>query len=349
MKMNNNEESDAVNILVVDDEEPAVRLITDILESYDSVSEIYTAGDGKEAVETYREYEPDLVITDMLMPRVSGVEMIKKIRSHDPEAHIIVNSAFDDAELVRQAVRAGACDYLFKPFSASEFTKVFDRTLRQVRQLEERNNYMNLLESRIEAAEAKQRKAFLNSLSTLIHVLEARDSYTHEHSHNVTKYAVMIAKHLGLSGKVIHDIEVAGTLHDIGKVGVPDAILLKPDLLTPEEREVITRHPDTGYKIILPVMASHSNIIDFVYHHHERVDGSGYPEGLKADDIPTVARIAAVADAFDAMTSDRPYRNAMAEHEAVEELYNNMGSQFDPDITDAFIELLETARNPQSI
>ncbi len=187
------------------------------------------------------------------------------------------------------------------------------------------------------------RKLFVSSIKALANAIEARDRYTHGHSERVTEYSVRIATVLNLDKSEIEKIRYAALLHDIGKINIREDILNKPDRLTDEEFAIMREHPVYGAKIMEPV-AEFKEMLPYVYHHHERFDGKGYPDGLAGEDIPLASRILAVADSFDAMTSDRPYRKAMSIEDAIEELRSNSGTQFDPCIVNAFIEIVEKDR-----
>ncbi|WP_134703319.1 HD-GYP domain-containing protein [Ammoniphilus sp. YIM 78166] len=191
----------------------------------------------------------------------------------------------------------------------------------------------------------KEREHIVNLTSTLAEALDARDKYTSFHSQNVATYSRKIAKEMGLSNKQCQHIYIGGLLHDIGKIGVPEQILNKPSRLTKEEFQVIKKHPEIGYKMLsyIPFFKNNS-ILDMVRYHHEHYDGKGYPLGLVGDEIPLVARIMALADAFDAMTSRRAYREDIDLEYAVAEIKRNKGSQFDPEVTDVFLELIKEGK-----
>ncbi|MDD5746826.1 MAG: HD-GYP domain-containing protein, partial [Candidatus Omnitrophica bacterium] len=226
-----------------------------------------------------------------------------------------------DIELAMESIRNGAHDYMTKPFDPADVT-VLLRKIVEKQRLQSDNIQL------------------FDTIKVLALALDARDHYTHGHSQQVTDYSVAIAREMGLSAEDIDRIRDAGILHDIGKIGIPDAILLKPGRLTAEEYACIKKHPEIGKTILEPV-ACLADKIPLIYHHHERVDGKGYPVGLEGDAIPLGARILAVADAYQAMTSDRPYRLALPIQTAMAELEINKGKQFDEKIVDVFIRVLK--------
>ena len=182
-------------------------------------------------------------------------------------------------------------------------------------------------------------QAYIHTLSALTSAIDAKDSYTHGHSERVTQLSIELAREVSLSAEAIEEIRLAGTLHDIGKIGIPESILNKPGRLTDEEFGVIKSHPDLGVRILANVDFL-SKIIPGIKHHHERYDGHGYPTGLKGEEIPLSARIICVADTYDAMTSDRPYRKAMDTRTGLEEISRCRNSQFDPSLADAFVQMM---------
>ncbi|OHD54211.1 MAG: hypothetical protein A2Y33_12970 [Spirochaetes bacterium GWF1_51_8] len=328
--------------LIVDDEFPIVKIISDILNIHPSVKQIYTANNGLEGVETYQNNDIDFVITDILMPKMTGIELIKKLMSINPDVQIIVESAFSDIDLVREAMRSGAYDYILKPFSIEDMMTAINRIIERREFIEEKRRYVHRLEEKIAETTADLRQKYLLAFTTLVYALEARDRYTHDHSQNVSRYSVGLAKAAGLSDDEIYMIREGGILHDVGKIGIPDGILLKPAALTDEEYETIKQHPTIGRNIIFPALKEHSITMNVVYYHHERFDGYGYPERLKGEAIPFHARIAAIADAYDAMTSRRIYRNNRTVDEAITEINACKEKHFDPELATLFVNNIDS-------
>ncbi len=247
--------------------------------------------------------------------------MLEEFRHLDDQAHIITTATFSDIDTAADSLKMGAHDYISKPFDPGDLLNCVKKHVdRQLLQAENKQLY--------------------ETIKALAAALDARDHYTHGHSRQVTDYAVAIAGMLKMNKREIDNIRDAGLLHDIGKIGISDAVLLKPGPLTPQEYDLIKQHPDIGKKILEPVN-SLSDKIPLIYHHHERYDGQGYPSGLKGEDIPLGARILSVADVYQAMTSDRPYRKALSRQIAVEELIKNKGKQFDPRLVEIFVGLLD--------
>jgi response regulator RpfG family c-di-GMP phosphodiesterase len=326
--------------IVADDEYSIIKILTDILNIHPDTSKIVPAKDGLEALEIFKEDKIDVIITDILMPRLSGIELVKEVKQINPDVQIIVVSAFGDIDLVREAMRCGAYDYVLKPFNIDDIMLAVNRTIERLKFLDEQKNYVKILETKVRETTESLNKGFLNSLYTLVNALEARDQYTHLHSRSVSEYAVKIANMMNLDDERVKNIEIAGFIHDIGKIGIPDSILLKPARLTAEEFDFVKRHPEIGFTIIQPSMGENRDVMDFVICHHERFDGGGYPHGLKGEKIPVVSRVATLADSFDAMTSDRLYRKGLGIDEAIEDIKKNSGSQFDPEISKIFIDSL---------
>lgn len=314
--------SEDVRILVIDDEQSIIgqfeRMLTD--EGY----KVYQAKSGEEAEKIIISEPLNIVITDVNLPDIENKEWIKKIRQANKYAFIVVTADYADIAAATQSLKLGANDYIGKPFDPRD-TILTLRALVEKQKLKADN--IQLLET----------------IKSLALALEARDPYTLGHSEQVTAYSVAIAERMKLSREEIERIREAGLLHDIGKIGITDAILLKPDRLTAEEYDKIKEHPEIGKRILAPVR-SLADKIPFIYYHHERYDGKGYPEGLKGEKIPLGARIIAVADTFQAMTSDRPYRKALSRQIAIDELNHNKGTQFDPKIVDEFLAIVDAIK-----
>ncbi len=246
-----------------------------------------------------------------------------------------------DAETAIKCVRLGAYDYFPKPFNLDEVAISVARALNTRRLELEVLDYQHNLEEKVKAQADKIRDAFMNAVTALALALEAKDEYTSGHSERVSEISVAIAKELGMNDGSIENIRLAGLIHDIGKIGVKEEILNKPAPLTPEEYEHIKTHSIIGERILKPVVEEHE-ILDMVRLHHERFDGSGYPDGLSGEQIPIGVAIMALADAYDAMTSDRPYRKSLGHKVALEEIQKGSGSQFVPDAVEAFLRVENT-------
>ncbi len=326
------------SFLVADDEFPIVKIISDILAINPHTSAVFTANDGDRALYLYENNPINIVITDILMPRLSGIDLIRKLKSINNDVHIIVVSAYSNIDLVREAMRNGAYDYILKPFSIDEMMFSVNRVIDRLKLIDERNSYIISLENKVKEATEKIQASFFETLNVLLNILEAKSKTTLEHSQLVSDYSVKIAEAAGLGPQKIENIRISAKLHDIGKIGIPDAVLLKPGKLTEEEFNLVKTHPVIGKKIVMPILINNQDILDLIYYHHERFDGEGYPEKLKGEDIPLVARIGNLANSYVSMTTKLIFRNELSAEEAKNEIINNSGTQFDPELARIFIE-----------
>lgn len=308
-----------IYILTIDDEPALLERFSEIFlkEGYQAVK----ARSWLEALQQLKLQKFNVVIADVNLPDISCAEMIKAIKNERKGVYLITTAGYTDIEKAMESLKQGADDYISKPFNPPDL-RVSIRRILERQKLQTDN--IQLYET----------------IKALALALDARDHYTHGHSQEVTEYAVLIAEKMKLSEEEIKNIRDAGVLHDIGKIGISDAVLLKPGRLTEEEYNQIKTHPVIAKKILEPVNLL-TDKIPLIYHHHERFDGEGYPEGLKAEEIPLGARILAVADAYQAMVSNRPYRFALSKKEAIRELEINKGKQFDPAIVDVFLQIIE--------
>jgi len=305
--------------------------------------------------------EPNyLLVSDLQMPGISGMELLNQVRRRFPHVAFLVTTGVDDVDVGVQAMRWGADDYLVKPLQENLVVASLERALHK-RQLEEQvENYRLHLEemvaertAQLQAALQKIECSYEDTLQALGAAIDLRDSETAGHSQRVCRYSLEIARALGLSGDHLRTIARGANLHDIGKLGIPDGILLKPGPLSPDEWKVMQQHVRIGYELVkgIPFLADTAEII---HTHHERHDGHGYPRGLKGAEIPLGARIFAVADTLDAITSDRPYRRASPFESARETIRRLSGQQFDPEVARVFLSIPEAtwptiARNQRQI
>jgi len=327
-------------ILLVDDEAMIRRLLTQKLSAEGYRCE--QAADAEQALAKLKRGSVELVILDIKMPGRSGVELLPEIKARYPDTAVIMATAISDAGTAIKCMKAGAYDYVTKPFNLDEVSLSVERAL-EMRRLElENRDYQLHLEQKVEEQARKIRASFFNAITALAYALEAKDVYTSGHSQRVTEISVAIAEHLGLPKETIEKIRLAGLVHDIGKIGVREAVLNKPASLSDEEFEHVRLHSETGEHILEPIVDD-EEILKAVRHHHERYDGKGYPDGLKGERIPQLARIIAVADTFDAMTSERPYRKALTKEAACAEVERCRGTQFDPEAAGAFLEVWRVA------
>jgi putative two-component system response regulator len=289
-----------------------------------------------QALDRLRSNAVELVILDIKMPGKLGTDLLPEIKTSYPDTAVIMATAVTDTNIAIQCMKQGAYDYLTKPFSLDEVILSVDRALERRRLELENRDYQQHLEQKVEEQAKKIRASFLSAITALAYALEAKDKYTSGHSQRVAGISVAIAKELGMPQDSIDKIRLAGLVHDIGKIGIKESILNKTGKLTDEEYQHIKSHCEAGEHILIPIVED-EEILKAVRHHHERYDGRGYPDGLSGEQIPLGARILAVADAYDAMTSERPYREAMSAESACTEIERGKGVQFDPQVANAFL------------
>jgi putative two-component system response regulator len=311
-------------ILVVDDDPMIVDVLTRFLsrEGYD----VITAQNGVQALDSVKRYQPDLILLDVTMPEMDGFTACRLLKEDERTALIPITmlTGLDDREHRTRGIEAGADDFLTKPFEHSILRARIRSQLRLKR-----------LTDQLEHTE--------NVIFMLAQAVEEKDSYTEGHLRRLRSYGEQLAVACGLGYNDVRAVRYGGILHDIGKIGVSEAILRKPGTLNAEEMAEIRRHPDIGARIVLQMRFARE-VGPIVLGHHENWDGSGYPNGLRGPDIPIGARIIAIVDAYDAMTTDRPYRKALDMEEAVQRLHRGRGSQFDPDTLDVFLDLVTSGR-----
>ena len=326
-------------ILLIDDEPEITEILHDLLsEQYDCVS----ASSAEEALERLREKKFELVVSDITMPGMTGLEMLPHVKSISPNTVVVMISGMQTVESAIGALRLGAFDYLMKPFDLRQVEAVVKRALEHRELIVAKQRYETQLEDLVEQRTAELDKAlasledaYRSTLKALTAALETRDSETHGHSERVVTYSLRLGREYGLDARQMKALEFGSLLHDIGKIGVPDSILRKPAKLTEEEWVLMREHPVHGQQILRGIEFL-EGAARVVAQHHEKWDGSGYPLGAKGDEIDLCARIFAVADAFDAMTSDRVYRRGKSYEAASQELDDWAGRQFDPKVVEAF-------------
>jgi len=322
-------------ILIVDDEATIRKLLRQKLsrEGY----QCEEAGSAEQALEKLTSNLTELVILDIRMPGKSGIELLPEIRVSYPDTAVVMATAVAEIDIAIQCMKQGAYDYISKPFILDEVMLCVDRTLEKRRLELNIREYQQHLEQKVEEQTQEIRRVFLGAIEALVFALETKDKYTAGHSRRVTEIAVAIGRELGLSPDDIEDLRWAGLLHDVGKIAVDQLIQNKPGKLTPEEYEHIMIHAYVGAGIVKPVV--NDKVVEMIKHHHDHYDGSGLHQVVAGEDIPLGARILAVADAFDAMTSDRPYRSAMSLEEALNEVRRCTGTQFAPIVAAAFLKI----------
>jgi putative nucleotidyltransferase with HDIG domain len=326
-------------ILIVDDELEITEILADLLSGdYDCQK----AGSAEEALSRLPGSDFQLVISDITMPGMSGLEMIPHIKERSPNTVVVMISGMQTVESAIGALRLGAFDYLMKPFDLRQVEAVVKRALEHHELIVAKQRYENHLEELVEQRTAELDRtldsledAYRSTLKALTTALETRDQETHGHSERVVSYSLRLGREYGLNREQMKALEFGSLLHDIGKIGVPDSILRKPGKLTEEEWVLMREHPMHGQQILrgIDFLQGAARV---VAQHHEKWDGTGYPLGLVETEIDVNARIFAVADAFDAITSDRVYRRGKSYEAAAQELDDWAGRQFDPEVVKAF-------------
>ena len=334
-------------ILIVDDDDSVRDVISVLLreEGYNCV----VASGAEMALDIAGQEDTPLVISDMKMPGKDGLWLLDNLRERYPDTSVIMLTGYGDTESAVDCLRRGAVDYLLKPPKLTDLIRAIERALAKRRIELARKRYQKKLERKVRDRTTELRTAlrdiahtYQNTLLALVAALDAREHETSDHSQRVVRYTSAVAERMSIKGQELEEIGRGALLHDIGKIGVPDAVLLKPGKLTPEEWLEMRKHPDIGFQMIqnIPFLATPAQI---VLSHQERFDGAGYPRNLQKHEIHVGARIFAVADTLDAMTSDRPYRKGTTFANAIAEIKRCAGTQFDPEVVKAFLDIGEEA------
>ena len=324
------------NCLVVDDEPTVRRSVVRMLQAQGF--NCFEAGSGREALGVLERIgDAPLVISDMRMPELDGAGFLDAVRRHYPDTSVIMLSGISETMTAVDCLHQGAADFLLKPISMNELQARVARALEKRTLVLQNRYYQQNLERQVHEQAQRIQELFLQGVQMLARALEAKDAYTRGHSIRVSQYAVATAAGLGFAGHPLDGIRLGGELHDIGKIGTRESVLHKPGMLTDDEFRQITEHPALGERMLSPLAHESPDLLRIVRSHHERLDGRGFPDGLRGDRIPIEARIVAVADSFDAMTTRRPYREARPPEVAVGELRRVAGTQLDPDAVEAFV------------
>jgi response regulator RpfG family c-di-GMP phosphodiesterase/signal transduction histidine kinase len=327
-------------ILCIDDNPEVLKLMKMLLADEFDLELMTSAEQG---LRFLREKNPDLVLCDVMMPGMDGHAFARAVKSDESLKHIpiILVTARTGAEMLNEGIQAGADDYISKPFDSTEL-KARIRSQLRLRQMESEMALMNKnLRMRTSDLVDQQRSLFLSTVKSLASAIDAKDEYTRHHSTRVTDFSLKIAAKMGFSEKELSELELAAVLHDVGKIAVPESILNKPGRLSDEEFKLIKEHPVRGEAILSPVIEL-KEIGRVVRAHHERYDGNGYPDRLKGREIPLGARIMSIADTYDSITSERPYRKAASHRYAIKEIISCSGTQFDPEVVENFLEIAAT-------
>jgi putative nucleotidyltransferase with HDIG domain len=321
--------------LVVDDDPDVRGVIAKVLRGQGLDAVEIASGDAALAW-LERHGEVPLIISDIQMPGMDGLALLEEVRRRWANTAVIMLTGVSDVKTAVACLDRGALDYIGKPALIDEVRARVAKALEKRELVLRSQYYQRILESRVRQQAQRIKELFLEGVQTLAHALEAKDSYTRDHSRRVSRYAARTALRLGLIEDRLEDIRLGAELHDIGKIGTRESVLNKPAPLTAEEFAHIAEHTVLGERILAPLARESPIVLAIVRSHHERMDGCGFPDGLVGDRIPIEARIVCVADAFDAMTSSRPYRASLSPEAAVQEVRRHMGTQFDPAVVEAF-------------
>ena len=316
-----------IRVLVVDDEPLVSEAVERILRSYGYA--VSVAHSAEQALQILAQQSVHLCLSDLHMPGKNGQDLVQQVLRRYPEIPAVIMTGDTSVEVLREALNNGASDSITKPWRAHELPVVIERNIRQHSLwLEREKNHIRRLN-----------EAYSDMLEALLSALEVREKEIEGHCERVTAYTIILAEAMGVPHHQHPDLERGALLHDIGKIGIPDSILFKPGPLTADEWKVMHQHPIIGYQMCMKIRCLQTAAREVILCHHEQWDGSGYPQGLRGEDIPLGARILAVADTIDAMTSDRPYRSALSIDEVCAELERCSGTLFDPQVVKAFFSI----------
>jgi response regulator RpfG family c-di-GMP phosphodiesterase len=323
-------------VTVVEDEPMAQDVLVRAARSWQF--QCQAASTAEQALALLERNPTPVVVTDLRMPGRGGVWLIREIRKRWPEVGIIVLTAGHDTDATSECLRAGAHHYFLKPIKLDEFRHVLETTWRTCRDDQANRRHVSDLRRAVRKQTRRVRRTFLSAITSLARAMEERDPYTAGHSRRVTYYVRQLARAIGLDRKQLRLLSLAAQLHDLGKVAVPDEILHKPAGLTREEFDVVRLHPVTGERILAPVLRNRV-VLAAIRGHHERFDGTGYPDRLRGHQIPLLARLITIADCFDALTTSRAYRGALPVQDALAILRDGAGTQFEADFVKVFVQL----------
>ena len=326
-------------ILIVDDVKSIRSLLSDILSNLGYLCEL--AADGNECIEKCKTTKYDLILLDVNMPNLNGLETIELLKAGNIDASILMLSSSKDIDNVKTALKLGAYDYLFKPFQIKDIETAVQRGIERTKLIRENKYYQQQLEKKVIEQTNELMDLYADTLEGMVLALDLREQETGYHSYRVTEYALKLARYLNLSNEELSIIVKGALLHDIGKIGIPDAILLKKEKLTTSEWEIMKTHPQLGYNILKKINFLEESA-KIVLTHHERYDGKGYPNGISGSEIPIGSRIFSIVDALDAMTSNRIYRSAVGFEEARQRIIDSSESQFDPEVIKSFTQIPAT-------
>lgn len=346
------------SVLVIDDDSAILSCIQTILSDMPGLS-IKTADNPKDALKYISTASINAIITDIHLPGFSGIDLLEKVARFDNRIQVILMTGFLEAELMRKAIQLGAFDFLRKPFDYNELVIATQQALEKNKLLRQNSLYQTRLEQLVEQrtleliqAKGKLENHYLNAINSMINAIEIADIYTVGHSERVTTISLILGQLLKLSSEELRYLRIGAMLHDLGKIGRINSLITKTDKLSMDEYDLIKQHPIQGAKIISPLGLPDA-VSDIILQHHERPDGKGYPYGISDSKISQYAKIVSVADSYDAMTSQRAYRNNLNPREAAQEVQMHSGIQFDPIVVSTFTRnfsrIEDTLSNKESL
>ncbi|MDF1876337.1 response regulator [Sulfurimonas sp. SAG-AH-194-L11] len=339
--------SSTMSVLYVEDDDAIQKSMQLYLSKFFKSVDI--ANNGQEGLSFYKENNSfDLVITDLSMPKMNGIDMINRIKEINEEQCVLITTAHSESDYLLGAMKSHIDGYIVKPFNFDELNFELYKITEKIYTFKENENYKVHLEEMLILQTQGIQENYEKTLLSMVELIEHRDTYTAGHSKRVAYYSEIIAREMGLSEEECHLVHQAGIMHDIGKIETPDAVLLKPARLTALEYTLIQEHVAVGYNLLnsIPMFKT---LAPIVHAHHERYDGSGYPNGLKGEEINKLARIMMVADAFDAMTTNRIYKGRKSVEEGIKELVSLVGSQFHPEVVQSAKKVLKNIKLDENI
>ncbi len=333
-------------VTLVDDEPSALDILTRAAQSFHF--DCQTASTAEAAIELLERQPTPVVVTDICMPGNGGVWLVQEIKQRWPHIDIIVVTAGADEAALLHCMNLGVQHYFLKPVHIDEFHHALQTTWYSQQMRRKHRRHRRHLESIVHKQTHKLRHTFFSAITSLVRTLEARDSYTSGHSLRVCKYAMRLAKYIGLDEHSQKRLNLAAKLHDIGKVGLAEGILNKPAKLSDSEFDLVKEHPVVGERILRPIIRNRM-VLSAIRSHHEKFGGGGYPDNLCGEEIPFLARMITVADCYDALTSDRAYRGAMSQDDALNVLQEGITTQFDPHLVPPFVRMMRDRKKRSKV
>jgi response regulator RpfG family c-di-GMP phosphodiesterase len=322
-------------ILLVDDEEPIRRPLKKMLTKRGYAC--LEADCASKAMQQLGDNTVALAVLDIIMPHKSGLELLPEIKNQHPDTAVVMATAVAEPDIIIECMKEGALDYIVKPYELDKVLRSLEIVLHKRKLALTLKEFQDSLKGKVDEQATEIRRLFLGSIESLVSALESKDKYTAGHSRRVCEFTLIISRYIGIPAAEMEDIHYGALLHDVGKIAINPDIQNKPGKLTDEEYEHIMTHAQIGPSIVKPI--ANENIVNIIRYHHTRYDGRGKNQTISGLQLPIGVRIVTIADAFDAMTSERPYRKGLTINEAVSELKRCSGTQFDPEIIEAFLKI----------